>query len=152
MEAALRTAVEVITNKELEDINFTQVRGLEGVKEATLTVGNHELKVAVAHGLANARKLLDRIASGEADYHFIEIMTCPGGCIGGGGQPLPVDKDIRQTRINAIYKADKNLPIRKSHENPAVQQLYKEFLKEPLSEKSHQLLHTTYTPRNRFSN
>jgi iron-only hydrogenase group A len=152
MEAALRTAVEVITNKELEDINFTQVRGLEGVKEATLTVGNHELKVAVAHGLANARKLLDRIASGEADYHFIEIMTCPGGCIGGGGQPLPVDKDIRQTRINAIYKADKNLPIRKSHENPAVQQLYREFLGEPLSEKSHQLLHTTYTPRNRFSN
>jgi NADH-quinone oxidoreductase subunit G/NADP-reducing hydrogenase subunit HndD len=152
MEAALRTAVEVITKKELADINFTQVRGLEGVKEATIDVDGLQLKVAVAHGLANARKLMEKLAAGEADYHFIEIMACPGGCIGGGGQPFPVDREVRQARINGIYRADESLPLRKSHENPAVQQLYKEFLGEPLGEKSHELLHTTYTPRNPFGN
>jgi len=150
MEAALRTAAEVITNEKLENIDFTQVRGLEGVKEAIITIGSLELKVAVAQGFGNARKLMELLASGKANYHFIEIMTCPGGCIGGGGQPLPVDKDILQARINAIYEVDKNLPLRKSHENPAVQQLYKEFLGTPLGEKSHQLLHTTYTSRNIF--
>ena len=152
MEAALRTAVEVITKKELADINFTQVRGLEGVKEATIDVDGLQLKVAVAHGLANARKLMEKLAAGEADYHFIEIMACPGGCIGGGGQPFPVDREVRQARINGIYRADESLPLRKSHENPAVQQLYKEFLGEPLGEKSHELLHTTYTPRKPFGN
>ena len=152
MEAALRTAVEVITKKELADINFTQVRGLEGVKEATIDVDGLQLKVAVAHGLANARKLMEKLAAGEADYHFIEIMACPGGCIGGGGQPFPVDREVRQARINGIYRADESLPLRKSHENPAVQQLYKEFLGEPLGEKAHELLHTTYTPRNPFGN
>ncbi len=152
MEAALRTAVEVVTKEELKDINFTQVRGLEGVKEATIEVGDLQLKVAVAHGLANARKLMEKLAAGEADYHFIEIMTCPGGCIGGGGQPIPVDREARQARIAGIYKADESFTLRKSHENPAVQQLYKEFLGEPLSEKAHQLLHTTYTPRNPFGN
>lgn len=152
MEAALRTAVEVITKEELKDINFTQVRGLEGVKEAALAVGDLQLKVAVAHGLSNARKLMELLAAGKADYHFIEIMCCPGGCIGGGGQPIPVDRDVRQARINGIYEVDESLTLRKSHENPAVQQLYKEFLGQPLGEKSHQLLHTTYTPRNAFGN
>ncbi|MGI6143311.1 MAG: NADH-dependent [FeFe] hydrogenase, group A6 [bacterium] len=152
MEAALRTAVEVITKEELKDINFTQVRGLEGVKEAALAVGDLQLKVAVVHGLSNARKLMELLAAGKADYHFIEIMCCPGGCIGGGGQPIPVDRDVRQARINGIYEVDESLTLRKSHENPAVQQLYKEFLGQPLGEKSHQLLHTTYTPRNAFGN
>lgn len=152
MEAALRTAVEVITGHELKEIEFTQVRGLDGVKEAVIQVDSLQLKVAVAHGLANARKLLDLLAAGKADYHFIEIMCCPGGCIGGGGQPVPVDREKRQARIDAIYRADRQLPLRKSHENPAIQQLYREFLGKPLGEKSHQLLHTTYTRRTPFGN
>lgn len=152
MEAALRTAVEVITGHELKEIEFTQVRGLDGVKEAVIQVDSLQLKVAVAHGLANARKLLDLLAAGKADYHFIEIMCCPGGCIGGGGQPVPVDREKRQARIDAIYRVDRQLPLRKSHENPAIQQLYREFLGKPLGEKSHQLLHTTYTRRTPFGN
>ncbi|SET07632.1 [FeFe] hydrogenase, group A [Natronincola peptidivorans] len=147
MEAALRTAVEVITGKELGGIEFQQVRGYEGIKEATLQVGELEVKVAVCHGLSNARKLLEMIKNGDAFYHFVEVMSCPGGCIGGGGQPLPATKEKRQARMDAIYEVDKNLPLRKSHENPAVQELYKEFLGEPLGKMSHDLLHTEYTER-----
>ena len=150
MEAALRTAVEVITKKELADINFTQVRGLVGVKEATIDVDGLQLKVAVAHGLANARKLMEKLAAGEADYHFIEIMACPGGCIGGAAS-RPVDREYGRPASPVSTRPTK-AHLRKSHENPAVQQLYKEFLGEPLGEKSHELLHTTYTPRNPFGN
>ena len=150
MEAALRTAVEVITGKELHEIEFTQVRGLEGIKEATLDVAGQKVKVAVANGLANARKLMDLLAAGQADYHFIEIMSCPGGCIGGGGQPLPVDMEVRLARMRAIYQADRDLSLRKSHENPAVKELYKTFLGKPLGHKSHELLHTSYTRRPLF--
>ncbi len=147
MEAALRTAYELITKETLENINFTAVRGMDGIKEATVKVGDLDVKVAVAHTLGNARKLLDLIRAGKADYHFIEVMCCPGGCIGGGGQPIPTNLEVRLARIAGTYKVDENLPIRKSHENPAIKALYEEFLKEPLGELSHKLLHTHYIPR-----
>jgi len=147
MEAALRTAYEVITGEKLVDIDITAVRGMEGVREATVSVGDLELRAVVAHGLANAAKVLDKVAAGEADWHFIEIMACPGGCLGGGGQPIPTSPEIRQARADAIYEADRRLPIRRSHENPSITRIYEEFLGEPLSERSHHLLHTTYTPR-----
>ncbi len=150
MEAALRTAYEIYTAKTLPKVDFEMVRGLDGVKEASVDLNGTVLNVVVAHGLANARAVLDRVKSGEADYHFIEIMTCPGGCIGGGGQPIPTDTEIREKRIAATYQADRDMPLRKSHENPAVKELYDTFLGEPLSEKSHRLLHTTYSKRSRF--
>lgn len=150
MEAALRTVYEVVTGAALPNIELTMVRGMEGVKEAAVDLSGTTVKVAVAHGLANASKLLDRIRAGEADYHFIEIMCCPGGCIGGGGQPIPTTNAIRQERIDATYQADRDLPLRKSHENPAVLKLYEEYLVKPLGEKSHNLLHTHYTKRSRY--
>jgi iron-only hydrogenase group A len=143
MEAALRTVYEIVTGKTLEKIDFEEVRGFEGLKIATVQVGDLSAKVAVAHTLANAKVILDRVKNGEK-FHFIEVMTCPGGCIGGGGQPIPTDTEIRLKRIDATYEADRRLPLRKSHENPVVQELYKTFLGKPLSEKSHRLLHTTY--------
>jgi iron-only hydrogenase group A len=147
MEAALRTVYEVVTGETLADVNFEAVRGLEGVKEATVKVGDLDVKAAVASGLANARKLMDLIMEGKADYHFIEIMCCPGGCLGGGGQPIPTTDEVRKARMAAIYREDEGLPMRKSHENPAVKALYEEFLGEPNSHKSHKLLHTHYTPK-----
>lgn len=150
MEAALRTVYEVVTKEELPSVDFTMVRGLEGIKEAEVDLKGTKVKVAVAHGLGNAKQLMDLIKDGKADYQFIEIMCCPGGCIGGGGQPIPTNNEIRQKRIDAIYQADAGLPLRKSHENPAVQVLYKEFLGEPLGEKSHHLLHTHYTKRGKY--
>ena len=147
MEAALRTAYEVITGEKLEDIDITAVRGMEGVREATIMVGDLPVKAAVAHGLANAAKVLDRIARGEGDWHFVEIMACPGGCLGGGGQPIPTSPEIRQKRAAAIYQADREMPIRRSHENPSITAIYEKFLGEPLGERSHHLLHTKYTPR-----
>jgi NADH-quinone oxidoreductase subunit G/NADP-reducing hydrogenase subunit HndD len=151
MEAALRTAYEVISGQKLEDLDITPVRGMEGIKEASVMIGDLELKAAVAHGLGNAAKLLQKIAAGEADYHFVEIMACPGGCIGGGGQPVPTSLEIRKARAAAIYQADVELPIRRSHENPSITAIYENFLGEPLSEKSHHLLHTHYTPRTKRS-
>ncbi|MFB3880917.1 MAG: NADH-dependent [FeFe] hydrogenase, group A6 [Armatimonadota bacterium] len=150
MEAALRTAYEVVTGKTLDRVDFMDVRGMEGIKGATIPLDGISLNVAVAHGLANARKLLDQVRSGEANYHFIEIMCCPGGCLGGGGQPVPTNPEVRKKRAEAIYRADRELPIRKSHENPSVQQLYAEFLGKPLGHKSHELLHTHYTARERW--
>ncbi|HOO56099.1 MAG TPA: NADH-dependent [FeFe] hydrogenase, group A6 [bacterium] len=147
MEAALRTVYEVVTKDKLPDIDLVAVRGMEGVKEATVKVGDLDVKVAIAHGLSNARKLLDKIRAGEADYHFIEIMCCPGGCLAGGGQPIPTDWDTRKKRAEAIYEEDKRLTLRKSHDNVSLKKLYEEFLKEPLGEKSHHLLHTRYTQR-----
>ncbi len=150
MEAALRTVYEVVTGETLSSLDFTDVRGLEGIKEAEVDLKGKKVKVAVAHGLGNARKLMDLIKAGKADYQFIEIMCCPGGCIGGGGQPIPTTKEIRQKRIDAIYRADAGMPLRKSHENPAVKTLYEEFLGKPLGEKSHKLLHTQYTKRAKY--
>jgi len=147
MEAALRTVYEVVTKKALPSIDIKAVRGMEGVREATVAVGDLNVKAAVAHGLGNARKLLDKIVAGEADYHFIEIMACPGGCLSGGGQPVPTNLEIRKKRAEAIYRADVGLPIRKSHENPAIKQIYAEFLGEPNGKKSHHLLHTHYTKK-----
>lgn len=149
MEAALRTVYEVVTEQELKDVNFTGVRGMEGIKEAAVDLNGTEVKVAIAHGLSNARKLMDQVRAGESPYHFIEIMACPGGCVGGGGQPLTKANKKRAERIEAIYVEDASLPIRKSHENPEVKIIYDEFLHEPLGHKSHELLHTHYHARNK---
>jgi iron only hydrogenase large subunit-like protein len=136
------------------------VEGLKGIKDASLVIKgavpewsfleNVEVRVAVAHGLENARRLLESIKEGKAQYHFIEIMTCPGGCIGGGGQPRYTNDSVRMARINAIYKEDEGKKLRKSHANPQVKALYDDFLKKPLGEKSHHLLHTRYKEREKF--
>jgi len=118
--------------------------------KASIDIDGTVVKAAVAHGLANARKLMDAIVEGKADYTFIEVMACPGGCLGGGGQPIPTNPEIRAKRAKAIYAIDKDMPMRKSHENPAIKALYDEFLGEPLGHKSHELLHTHYTPKNSY--
>lgn len=155
MEAALRTAYEVVTGKTLEDVNFTAVRGVDGVKEATVKVGDIDVSVAVASSTGCAAQLLDSVKSGEKKYHFIEIMGCPGGCVNGGGQPIVSatvrgDCDIRAERAKALYIEDENKPIRKSHENPDIKKLYDEFLGKPNSHKAHELLHTTYVKRPKY--
>ncbi len=149
MEAALRTVYAVVTGENLPSLDITPVRGLEGVKEATVKVGPlGDVKIAVAHGLGNARKIMDKIREGKADYAFIEIMCCPGGCIAGGGEPIPTNNEIRVLRSAALYKDDGNVQKkRQSHENESVKKLYDNFLKEPLGHKSHKLLHTKYTQR-----
>ncbi len=155
MEAALRTVAEELTGKELNDIDFMDVRGTKGIKEAEVQVGDLTVKVAVASGLGNARKLLDAVKSGEKEYHFIEIMGCPGGCVTGGGQPIVSARirnvvDPRVLRAEATYEEDREKPVRKSHKNPDIQKLYKDFLGEPNSHKAHELLHTFYTPREKY--
>lgn len=155
MEAAIRTVAEILSGQSIENVEYEQVRGIEGIKEASVTVGDLTLKAAVAHGLGNARKLLDRIKAGEADYHFVEIMACPGGCVNGGGQPIQPSNvrswtDIRVERAKAIYEEDRDLPIRKSHENPKIKSLYEEYLGEPGGHKSHKLLHTHYAKRENY--
>ncbi|AKA67935.1 NADH-dependent [FeFe] hydrogenase, group A6 [Clostridium scatologenes] len=146
MEAALRTAYEWITGEKLDNVDFEIVRGLNGIKEASIKIKDLEVKAAIVSGLGNARKLLDKIREGTADYQIIEIMACPGGCIDGGGQPYIHGKyEILKDRMNALYEEDRNKPLRKSHENPAIIKLYDEFLGKPNSEKAHKLLHTKYT-------
>ncbi|MEQ8200774.1 MAG: NADH-dependent [FeFe] hydrogenase, group A6 [Syntrophomonadaceae bacterium] len=147
MEAALRTVYEVVTGNTLEDVNFTMVRGFEGMKEAEVDLAGTKVKVAVANSLGNARKIMDEIKAGTSPYQFIEVMCCPGGCIGGGGQPIPSTIAKRKERIDAIYAEDAGLPLRKSHDNPEVKFLYEDFLHEPLGHKSHELLHTHYHPQ-----
>ncbi len=149
MEAALRTVYAKVTSHSMPNLNVTPVRGLEGVKTASMEVGDlGKVRVAVAHGLANARRLLDQIEQGKSPYHFIEIMACKGGCVGGGGQPLPTDEAKLKLRAEALYQDDiKVQKIRQSHENPAVLELYRNFLGHPLSNKSHELLHTHYVER-----
>jgi iron-only hydrogenase group A len=147
MEAALRTAYEVVTGTKLQEINFLPVRGMQGIKEAQVDMNGLAVKVAVAHTLKNARILFEQIEKGESPYTFIEVMTCPGGCLGGGGQPIPTTWEIRKKRAASIYEEDVNKPLRKSHENPQIAALYQEFLKEPLGDLSHHLLHTTYEKR-----
>lgn len=146
MEAALRTVYEIVTKKEMAPLEYTDVRGFEGVKTSQVDLDGTIVKVAVVHGLGNAKKVLNGLIDGTLDYHFIEVMACPGGCIGGGGN-APKTWAKMQERKRAIYEEEKKLPIRKSHDNPWVQQCYKEFLKEPCGEKSHELLHTTYIDR-----
>ena len=149
MEAALRTVYAVVTGENLPSLDITPVRGLDGVKEATVKVGAlGDVGIAVAHGLGNARKLMDKIREGKANYAFIEVMCCPGGCISGGGEPIPTNNDIRIKRSAALYKDDGAVQKkRQSHENDSVKKLYDKFLKEPLGHKSHELLHTKYTNR-----
>jgi len=148
MEAALRTAYEVFTGKTLSSVDFKAVRGMEGIKEAEVNLDGTKIKVAVANTLKNARIIMDEIEAGTSPYTFIEVMTCPGGCLGGGGQPIPTNAFIRQKRAESIYFEDANKGIRKSHENPEIAAIYTDFLKEPLGEKSHQLLHTHYYSKN----
>jgi NADP-reducing hydrogenase subunit HndD len=145
IEAATRTAFELYTGKTLTKVDFEELRGLEGIRHATIDFGGFPLKIGIAHGLGNARKLLEDIQAGHSEFHAIEIMACPGGCIGGGGQPLHHgDSKILKARAKAIYEEDANKTLRKSHENPYIIKLYEEFLGKPLSEKAHLLLHTHY--------
>ncbi|HPU22659.1 MAG TPA: NADH-dependent [FeFe] hydrogenase, group A6 [Candidatus Kapabacteria bacterium] len=155
MEAALRTAYEKITGEKIQELEFTNVRAIEGLREATIQIGDLSLNVAVSNGLNNAKKILEKIKSGEKQYHLVEIMACPGGCVAGGGQPLvnagdyvyPLDPETVRKRQMALYRIDESKELRKSHENPFIIKLYEEFLGEPGSEKAHHLLHTTYEPK-----
>ncbi|HPP12817.1 MAG TPA: [Fe-Fe] hydrogenase large subunit C-terminal domain-containing protein, partial [bacterium] len=153
LEAALRTAYEAATGKELERVDFNQVRGFEGIREAEIDLDGTRIKVAVVHGLANTHRLLTEIRAGQRHYHFVEVMTCPGGCLGGGGQPRPpqgtepLDRSFYQKRAAGIYTIDSRKIIRQSHKNPQIKQIYAEFLGTPLGEKSHHLLHTHYHHR-----
>ena len=156
MEAALRTAYEAITGKTLEDVNFTAVRGMEGIKEATVKIGDLDVNVAVASSTGKASELLDMVKKGEKNYTFIEIMGCPGGCVNGGGQPIVSSQirnwtDIRPLRAKALYDEDASKKLRKSHENPEIKQIYEEYLGKPNGHKSHELLHTTYEKRELYS-
>ncbi len=150
IEAAVRTAYELHTGKKLEKVDFMQLRGMEGIRSASIDFAGLQLNIGIAHGLGNARTLLEEIKAGKSHYHAIEIMACPGGCIGGGGQPLHHgDSSILKARQIAIYNEDKNKPLRKSHENPSICKLYEEYLGKPLGEKSHHLLHTSYFDRSK---
>ena len=152
MEASLRYAADILEKKDLPKLEYTQVRGLEGIREATVPIGKLKLSAAVAHGLGNAHILLERVKAEPSRYHFIEIMACPGGCIGGGGAPMPTTKEIIKARQMGLYKTDASLPIRKSHHNPEIKALYENFLGEPGGKKAHELLHTHYNKRTRFGN
>ncbi len=158
MESAIRTAHYILTGKEFtkgldrsgeKNIEYTAVRGIQGIKKATIKIGTLKLNLAVVQGLANARKILAEIKNKKAKYHFVEVMACPGGCIGGGGQPQPTTMEIVKKRASAIYQQDRILKFRQAHNNPQIQQLYQEFLKKPLSKKSHKLLHTTYKDKSK---
>ncbi len=152
MEAALRTVAEIVTGKPLESVEFTAVRGIEDIKEAEYDLAGTKVRVAVTSGLSNAAKLLDRVKNGEADYHFIEVMACPGGCVNGGGQPIAPGyvyntKNVRAIRAEALYSEDQKMTLRKSHENPVVKEIYDNYLEKPGSHKAHDILHTSYVKR-----
>lgn len=154
MEAALRTVQDILTGQELDKIKFEQVRGAEGIKKATININGKDINIAVAHGLSNARLIIEEIKSGKSNYHFVEIMACPGGCIMGGGQPIHNSKtremiDIREKRANALYIIDEKSVLRKSHENPALKKIYEDYFDTPGSYRAHKLLHTTYVRRKR---
>ncbi len=155
MEAALRYLVELLEGKPLEKVEFEAVRGVDGVKEATLEIAGMTVRAAVAHGTGNARKLLDKMKNGEAQYHFVEVMACPGGCVTGGGQPIQPSQvrswiDLRTERAKAIYEEDESLPMRKSQDNPFIKKLYEEYFEHPGSHKAHELLHTHYTAKENY--
>ncbi|MCG8451934.1 MAG: [FeFe] hydrogenase, group A [Spirochaetales bacterium] len=152
MEAAIRTAHVLVTGDELKDVNVSAVRGMDGVRMGEVAVGEKKLKVAVAHGMANVRQIMDEVreareAGKEPPYHFIEVMACKGGCIGGGGQPYFTDESVRAKRVAGIYTDDEKSTVRCSHQNPEIKKIYEDYLGEPMSHKSHELLHTTYQPR-----
>jgi iron only hydrogenase large subunit-like protein len=147
MESALRSAYHLLTGKDLEHLEFEPVRGMAGVKEASITIGDRELKIAVANRLGNAREIADRVMAGNSPWQFIEIMACPGGCAGGGGQLFGYDPGKVEQRIKAIYALEKRRTVRLSYKNPAVTDIYREFLEKPGSHKAHELLHTSYAPR-----
>ncbi len=155
MEAALRTAQDTLTGKDLEKINFEEVRGGDGIKKATINLAGKDIKVVAVSGLAKAKEILEEIKSGKADYHFVEIMACPGGCVNGGGQPIKSSKvrsevDVRKLRADALYSIDEKSTIRKSHENPIVKKIYEEYLEKPGSYRAEKLLHTTYKKREKY--
>lgn len=155
MEAALRTAYEIITGEELKKLEFEDIRGSKGIKKATVQIGDKEVKVAVAHGLSNARKIMEEIKNGTSDYQFVEVMACPGGCIMGGGQPIKSSKtrmtvDVAAKRAEAMYSIDERSTIRKSHENPIMKQIYKDYIGNPGEHKAHELLHTHYVEREEY--
>ncbi|MGM0509025.1 MAG: NADH-dependent [FeFe] hydrogenase, group A6 [Fusobacteriota bacterium] len=151
IEAATRTAYELHTGETLENVDFNELRGMEGIRSATVKMGDQDINIGIAHGLGNARELLNKVQSGEENFHAIEVMACPGGCIGGGGQPYHGgDVDILKERTKAIYNEDKGKKIRKSHENPAIKELYETYLGKPMSEKAHHLLHTEYFPKDKY--
>ena len=149
MEAALRTVADVLTGENLQTVDYNDVRGMEQTREAELTIAGNTVKIAVVHTLASARKILERIRAGEADYQFIEVMACPGGCIGGGGQPIPINAEIRRARREGLFDCDSANELRKSHENPEIKELYDTWLGKPLGEKAHSLLHTHYRQQTR---
>ena len=156
MEAALRSAQDALTGKELEKIDFEQVRGGDGIKKATINIAGKEIKIAAVSGLKNAQEILEEIKSGKSEYQFIEIMACPGGCVMGGGQPIKSskersEKDIRKLRADSLYTIDEKSTIRKSHENPIVRKIYKDYLEKPGSHKAHELLHTKYEKREKYN-
>jgi NADH-quinone oxidoreductase subunit G/NADP-reducing hydrogenase subunit HndD len=147
MEAAIRTAHWLVSGEELGELNVAPVRGMDGIKEAKVQVNGLTLGVAVASGLGNAAKLLDQVRAGRKDLHFIEVMTCPGGCVGGGGQPLGADRAAIRARMQTLYQIDDKESVRVSHKNQSVHRIYEEYLGRPLGEKSHHLLHTSYAKR-----
>ncbi|MFP4473468.1 MAG: NADH-dependent [FeFe] hydrogenase, group A6 [Candidatus Omnitrophota bacterium] len=156
MEAALRSAYHFVTKEKLPKVEFHNVRGLDGVKETSIDIKGNEVRIAVAHGLGNVEYVLNKVRKAQQNneplpYHFIEVMACPGGCVGGGGQPYGINDDVRTARAKGLYDDDEGCAVRSSHENPFVQQLYSEFLEKPLSEKAHHLLHTKYKPRPEYS-
>jgi NADP-reducing hydrogenase subunit HndD len=156
MEAALRTVADILTGQDLQNIDYTAVRGTEAIKEATVKIGDLDVKVAVAHGTGNARPLLDKILAGEGGYHFVEIMGCPGGCVTGGGQPfvpakVKMDINPAEVRAKALYDEDAGMPLRKSHKNPSITKIYEEYFGEPCGHKSHELLHTHYFERPKYA-
>ena len=155
MEAAIRTAVDTLEKKNVEEIEYREVRGEKGIKEATLNITGIEIKIAVVSGLANAKKMMEQIKEGKSPYHFIEIMACPGGCVMGGGQPIKDAKtrasvDVRKQRADALYAIDEKSVIRKSHENPVMKQLYDEFFEKPGSHVAHKYLHTSYCAKEKY--
>ncbi len=156
MEAALRTAQDILTGKSLQNIEFKQVRGKDGIKKATVNIDGKDINIVAASGLANAQKILEEIKKGKANYQFVEIMACPGGCVMGGGQPIKTSKtrsriDIRKLRANSLYSIDEKSKIRKSHENPIIKKIYQEYLEKPGSNKAHKLLHTHYMEREKYN-
>lgn len=155
MEAALRTAADTLEGKDLPQFEYEAVRGGKGRKEATVEIAGKKIKAVVVSGLSNARKIMDEIREGKADYQFVEIMACPGGCVMGGGQPIKSSKirsevDVRKLRADALYTIDEKSVIRKSHESPVMKQMYEEFLQKPGSEVAHKYLHTHYTAKNMY--